>query len=270
MSSPSKPPPAPDPVKTANAQAAANRTSAITQAQLNMVDQSGPQGSTKYTQTGTYADGTPKFSVTSALSQGEQGVYDANTAARTAAATGATNTLNNWNAANSGGFNLNNDAVESRLFELGRARLDPLWQTKRANLETQLYNQGAQPGTELWNTRMRELSQGENDAYNSLLLSGRGQAVDEKLKEWGVPVQTALALGGYGTNQNQNLINTPSEQVASPDVAGMTYKSYELGPLAQWQSENQYNNALMGGLFGLGGAALGGWARGGFTMPKFG
>lgn len=48
-SSPSEPTP-PDPVKTANAQASANKDTAITQAQLNMVDQYTPYGSLTYEQ----------------------------------------------------------------------------------------------------------------------------------------------------------------------------------------------------------------------------
>ena len=43
-------PPPPDPTVTANAQAAANKDTAITQAQLNMVDQYTPYGSTVYSQ----------------------------------------------------------------------------------------------------------------------------------------------------------------------------------------------------------------------------
>lgn len=45
-------PSAPDPYETADAQAAANRTTAITQHQLNMVDQVNPWGSVNYTQNG--------------------------------------------------------------------------------------------------------------------------------------------------------------------------------------------------------------------------
>ena len=50
-SSPSMPAP-PDPVETANAQAAANKETAITQAQLNMIDQYTPYGSLVYTPVG--------------------------------------------------------------------------------------------------------------------------------------------------------------------------------------------------------------------------
>lgn len=45
-------PDSPDPYETADAQAAANRTTAITQQQLNMVDQQNPWGSVTYSQNG--------------------------------------------------------------------------------------------------------------------------------------------------------------------------------------------------------------------------
>lgn len=66
----------PDPVATANAQAAANKDSAIAQANLNRIDQYTPQGSITYQQTGTNADGTPKYAQTQAYSASQQALYD--------------------------------------------------------------------------------------------------------------------------------------------------------------------------------------------------
>lgn len=53
-----------------------NKETAITQAQLNMVDQAGPQGSSTYSQIGTYDDGTPKFQQSVTLSPEQQAIYD--------------------------------------------------------------------------------------------------------------------------------------------------------------------------------------------------
>lgn len=79
-----KAPSAPDPVATANAQAGMNRTTAITQQQLNMMDQYSPDGSIKYTQNGerTFTDEngktvtTPSYSVTTELSPVNQQIKD--------------------------------------------------------------------------------------------------------------------------------------------------------------------------------------------------
>lgn len=70
------PPPAPDPVATAKAQGEQNVNAAIAQANLNRIDQYTPQGSLTYSQIGTNADGTPKYSQTQTLSPDEQAKYE--------------------------------------------------------------------------------------------------------------------------------------------------------------------------------------------------
>lgn len=161
---------------------------------------------------------------------------------------------------------LNNDATEARLFELGRARLDPKFQQGRDALETKLYNQGVMPGTEAYARAMDQFGQQENDAYNQLLLSGRGQAVQEALTQRNQPINEITALMSGGQVSQPSFMNTPTAQVAAPDVAGMTYQSYQMGPYAQWQNQQANNQAMIGGLFGMGGAALGGWGRSGFKF----
>ena len=79
MKTPKTPPP-PDPVATANAQTAMNVKTATNQQQLNMVDQYTPEGSLKYTQIGTWADGTPKYQVNQAYSPEQQRLYETNVA----------------------------------------------------------------------------------------------------------------------------------------------------------------------------------------------
>jgi hypothetical protein len=52
--------------------------------------------------------------------------------------------------------------------------------------------------------------------------------------------------------------------MANTDVAGITQQGYE-NALLPWKQENANKSAMMGGLFSLGGAALGGWGRNGFS-----
>lgn len=70
------PPPAPDPYATAQAQGEQNRDTAIAQVQLNNMNQYTPQGNLTYEQTGTWADGTPRFSQTFEYSPEQQALYD--------------------------------------------------------------------------------------------------------------------------------------------------------------------------------------------------
>lgn len=69
-------PQAPDPVATATAQTASNRETAITQTGLNAINQTTPQGNLTYSQSGTWADGTPRFSATTTLSPAQQRLYE--------------------------------------------------------------------------------------------------------------------------------------------------------------------------------------------------
>ena len=262
MNTPS-PPPAPDPVKTAQAQTESNVKTATTQQQLNMVDQTNPYGSQKYTQTGTWSDGTPRYSMETTFSpeeqakQQQQWEFDKLTNQlginQTKKLTGLLDTP----------FKLDNAATEGRLMELGRKRLDPILSERRAALETQLYNQGVQPGTEAWDRAIRSDMQGQNDAYNSLLLGGRAQAAQELTAERNQPINEITALMSGGQVNQPTFGSTPQAGVANTDVAGITQSAYE-NSLIPWKQQVAEKQALMGGLFSLGGAALGGWARGGF------
>jgi hypothetical protein len=69
-------PPAPDPVRTANAQADMNRETATTQYGLAATNQVTPFGSLNYRQIGTWDDGTPRFEATTALSREAQDTAD--------------------------------------------------------------------------------------------------------------------------------------------------------------------------------------------------
>jgi hypothetical protein len=262
-------PAAPDPGKVAKQQAQANSSAAQTQQQLNMVNQVNPYGSLTYSQTGTTMgpDGKPlpQYTATTTLSpeeqrnQNQQWQYD-----------DIVNTLGINQAKKMTGildtpFALNNEASESRLMELGRNRLDPMLEQRRAGLETRLYNQGVMPGTEAYDRAMRADTEGANDAYNQLLLTGRAQANNELLTERNQPINEMTALLSGGQVSQPSFGQTPTAQVASPDVAGMTYQNYQ-GALQNAQNQQSQQNAMMGGIFGLGSALGGGWARSGFKF----
>jgi hypothetical protein len=259
------PPAPPDPAATAAAQTASNVKTATTQQQLNMVDQTNPYGSVAYTQTGKWEDGTPKFAANTTLSPEEM-----------------RNQRQQWefdNLTNDLGINqtkkltdhlgkpieLGNEATEARLMELGRKRMDPMFADRRSAMETKLYNQGVMPGTEAYDREMLRLTEGENDAYNSLLLAGRGQAVQEGLTARNQPINEITALMSGGQVTQPNFTSTPQTNVAGTDIAGLTMDAYKMGPLANWQAQNANRQAMMGGIFGLAGtgarAAMGGWGK---------
>lgn len=233
-----------------------------------MVGQKTPYGSLTYNQNGTWDNGDPRYEATTTLSpeeqrnQNQQWEFDNLTNQlginQTKKLTGLLDTP----------FKLGNEAVESRLMELGRSRLDPIMAQKRASMEQKLYDQGAMPGTEAWDRAMAQLGRDENDAYNQLLLTGRGVANTELTAERNQPINEITALMAGGQVTQPNFTNTPQTSVAGTDIAGLTMDAYKLGPLAQWQASNANRQAMMGGIFGLGSAAMGGWGRSGFKMPS--
>lgn len=71
-----KPPPAPDPYKTAEAQTQMNRETAIAQANLSRINQYTPYGNLTYNITGYNTDGTPRYEQHMTLSPEQQAQLD--------------------------------------------------------------------------------------------------------------------------------------------------------------------------------------------------
>ncbi len=149
-------------------------------------------------------------------------------------------------------FSLDNDAVESRLMQLGKERLDPQLAQRRQSTEQDLYNRGVRSGSDAYNQSMNTLNQGENDAYNQLLLTGRQEAVQEALTQRNQPINEILALAGASQVQQPNFVSTPGTQVSGVDYTGLVNQQYN--------AQQQAYQSGMSGLFGLGSAAIGGWA----------
>jgi hypothetical protein len=277
----------PDPQDTAAAQGAVNRETAITQYGLGATNQRTPYGNLTYRQIGRWPDGTPRFEATTTMSPQQDRIYDE--ATELARRLG---TFGNRQAQSVAGemsdpfefdlagtvsqggrpFELGNEQTESRLMQLGRARLDPLFAERRAALETRLANQGVNIGSEAWENAMRDFGTQENDAYNNLLLTGRGQAASEGLAERNAQLATRAQFGNEQlAERNQPLnemigllsgtqVQQPTfQQTPQPGVAGVDYAGLVNN---RYQAQAGNYQAMMGGLFGMGSAALGGWATG--------
>lgn len=259
MDSPSPP----DPMKTAQAQSQMNKETAVAQHGLNSVNQITPQGSLTYKQIGSWSDGTPRFQATTKLSPEQQGLYNQQTQLASGVNNLAIGQVGRLDDVLGRPIDMSNEAVEGRLFELGRKRLDPLMAERRSGLETDLLNRGINMGTEAYDKAMGRFGQQENDAYNSLLLSGRGQAIGEMLQGRNQPINEITALMSGGQVTMPGFVNTPNTPVSGVDYAGLENQAYQ-AKLAEHQ-------AKMGGLFALAGTgarmfmgptAMGGWGGG--------
>lgn len=253
-------PEAPDPKETAQAQAAMNRETAITQHGLNATNQVTPYGNLTYSQIGTWEDGTPRYQAEQTLSPEMQALYGKYSGIASNLGDIGNTLTTNVKDQYGQPFKLGNEATEARLFELGSKRLDPRFAQEEDQLRTRLMNQGLQPGTPAWEAEMRSFSEGKNDAFNQLALTGRAQAGNEMLTERNQGLNEMMALLSGTQVQNPNFVNTPNTPVSGVDYAGLVNQNY--------QQQSDAYNAKMGGLFNLAGTVAGGWARGGFPMPS--
>lgn len=243
-------PKAPDPAKTAAAQTESNKATAVSQYGLNATNQVTPYGNLSYSQNGAWSDGTPRFTATQTLSPEQQQLYQQQTQLGSKLNDLAIGQTDRLSGVLSSPVDLSNEATESRLMELGRSRLDPIIDQRKKSTEAELLNKGIRPGTEAYNRATTAVDQQTNDAYNQLLLTGRGQSVQEALAERNQPINEISALMGGGQVQSPSFVNTPTPGVNGTDVAGITNNAYN-------QNMQAYQSK-MSGLLGLG-TALGGW-----------
>lgn len=252
-----KSPKAPDPVQTAQAQAGVNLSTAVTQQQLNMVDQVNPWGSVDYSQNGSsrYKDSfgnwieVPTFTQTTTFTPEQQAIFDKSQAAQTNLAGIAeqqsgrvAETLNNP-------FQFSNQDAADWSYDLAQTRIAPQQQRNETALRDRLVNAGIRPGTPAWNSEMERLTQANTDQNNMLALQGRGQAFAENLAVRNQPLNelSALLSGSQVSNPAQMSGPTPQTSVGGVDYAGMVQDNY--------QAKVGQHNAMLGGLFGLAGAA---------------
>lgn len=252
------PAPAPDPVKTAQAQSTANKETAVTQYGLNATNQVTPNGSLSYKQIGAWDDGTPRFEATTALSGPQQSLYDKGNVTQNNLADIGNQQSSRIGAQLNTPVNLNT-ATENKIDQLGAARLDPRFQREGAALENNLINRGIRPGSKAYDTMHTQFDQSKNDAYNQLYLSGRGQGAQEALTERNQPINEISALLSNSQVSQPNFASTPTPGVAPTDVIGAQQQNLNQQNVG-YNANLQQNQAMMNGLFGLGKAAVGGWA----------
>ncbi|PBB96462.1 tail fiber domain-containing protein [Mesorhizobium sp. WSM3862] len=254
------PPAPPDPKETSAASTATNVGTAIANANLGNVNQVTPDGNLTYSQTGTYkwndpytgkSYDIPTYTATQTLSQAGQAIKDQTDQAQLNLGKLANSQSAFLNDFLSKPVDLSNDATEARLMDLGMKRLQPALDARRASNEADLINRGIRPGSDAYAQAQNLENQGENDAYNQLLLQGRGQAVQEALAQNSAPINNLTALLSGSQVSQPNFVNANMPTIPTTDVAGLINTNYNQ-KLQNWQQQAQSSSDLFGGLFGLG------------------
>lgn len=253
-------PKAPDPKETAIAQAAANRSTAITQQQLNMVNQVNPWGSVGYEQTGTAKHfdemsgkwvSTPTYTQTTILSPEQQAIFDQSQAAELNLAGLASEQSAKLKEYLNSPFEFTNSDAEQWAYDLASPRILQQQSQNEEQLRSVLANKGLREGSAAWNSEMQRLTNANTDQLNQLALTGRSQAFSEALAQRNQPINeiTALLSGSQVSNPAQMSGPTPQTSVGGVDYAGLVQNKYN--------ADMQNYQAGMGGLFGLGSALVG-------------
>lgn len=283
MSKPKAPTP-PSPQATAAAQTKTNVNTAVANNAMGMVNQRGPDGSLTYSQTGGFTDPDgnfiPQYTAETALSDAAQKRFDTTNVAQQNLAdvaktlsgqimdtTGKPISYDNLpELQGSGGYEASRKSVEDAMY----SRLTPQMERARQTLETTLTNRGIRPGSEAYDRAMRNAGETENDARQQVILAAggeqsrlagldsatRAQLLQERGNQANEPINRMAAL------LSQTQVNTPQYQTYTPqgmattDYAGIAQQGFQ-NQQAIYQQKMAQQNALYGGLFGLGATALG-------------
>jgi hypothetical protein len=233
------------------------------------VNQYTPYGSIQYYDTGGYmspgvngqgGQWVPQMSAYTTLSPGMQKLFDQNLANSQQASNTAGSLGKNVQDMLSKNVDLGPGATQAYLDRLNTQTLDPQWKQGQAELNQQLENQGLTPGSAGWNYQQSQFGLNKANAYNNMYLQGQNTAVQDILAQYNEPLNALSALQsrsqvsqpGIGT-----LAPTAQSQIQPANYQGIVENNANLA-MQQYQAQMQSNNAMMGGLFGLGGSLLSG------------
>jgi hypothetical protein len=223
----------PDYMSGANQTAANNFKMAQAAIAANRVNQETPYGSLKYTQTGTDAQGNPMWTATQGTNAQTQGLIDTSLS-------GLQSSLNNPMYGINPGQTYS-DAIMQRL--------QPQQAMQQKQFDAQMANQGIPVGSEAYQNAARQFQAGQNDQLTSAIVGG---------------MQTGLQAQQLQNTQASNIknlatpnyINAPQQQTtAGADIMGAMGLQNQ-SDQANANAANARSNAMMSGMFSLGGAGL--------------
>jgi hypothetical protein len=269
-------PQSPDPIATANAQAAANKEAVYESARVNQINELSPYGSVSWS--GDIGD--PNRTRTIALSDSGQSQLDQQN--QLAELLGAS-AVNRAGQISNDPFQIQStlpkvgdvsdyeQAQFNRAMELMRPELD----RQERRFEQSMADRGIPIGQEAYNDARGQFDKSRDDmlssaAYQSLA-AGRDEqarkfnlgrteysdALNRQLMERQQPMnELAAILQGSPALQNPQVQAASQYQLAPADISGNVWNKYNADVNA-YNARQQSNNAMLGGLSSLGSAAIG-------------
>lgn len=144
--------------------------------------------------------------------------------------------------------------VQNQAYNAFTSRLDPQWNTRQTQIQTQLTNQGLRPGDEAYDNAMRDFNFARNDAYQQATLGAiqtSPQTYQLASSIYNQPLNTLNAIRIGSQVQNPSFSTTPGANYANAAQASGQYAG------DVYNARVGQQNAMMSGLFGLGSAGLG-------------
>lgn len=244
----------PNPYEVARAQSDANIRTAKEQAKLGMTGQNTPWGSIQYV---TDPNSPSGYRAVTNLTPEQQALFEQGQGIQGQFGDILSDQIGRVGETIGGPFDLN-AARGNEIADIQRTFLDPQWSERRAAMEADLTNRGIRMGSPAFTSAMRDFEDQRSGAYDRMFLDAYSTANNAALTERNLPLADLAAIRGTAPTQvgMPQFGNTPQPGVAPTDVTGTVMNAYNT-------AMGSYN-AGMGGLYGMGSAALGGWAQAGF------
>jgi len=258
----------PDYTGAAQQTAAGNLAAAQAATAANRVNQVTPYGNLNYTITGQDPYGNPTWTATQTLSPDQQQLYNYDIATQKGLGelqqkglgyvSGMLDKPFDTSSLASTGFNPGQSYQDAYM-----ERLAPQLAQSRESTQVQLANQGVVPGTQAYENAMRQQQQKENDILLGATTQGFGvgqqarqQGFQELAYQRNEPINTLNAVRSGSQVTGPSFVNSAQQATTSGadymGAAGLTGQANQ----ANANATNAQQNAMMQGLFSLGGAGV--------------
>ena len=258
----------PDYTGAANATAQGNLQAAQAATAANRVNQVTPYGNLNYDVTGQDPYGNPTWTATQTLSPDQQQLYNYDIA--TSKGLGELQQKGLGYVGNMLNQPFDTSTLASTGFDPGQSyqdaymqRLAPqLAQSRESNIAA-LANQGIVPGTQAYDNAMRQQAQKENDILLGATTQGfnvgnqaRQQGFQELAYQRNEPINTLNAVRSGSQVSGPQFVNSAQQATtAGADLMGAAGLTGQANQAAA-NATNAQTNAMIGGLFSLGGAGI--------------
>ena len=244
-------PAVPDYASLARQTAQNNLEAARTATAANRVNQITPYGNLKYEITGEDKYGNPTWTATQTIAPELQGLTSS-VLGRLGSQYGS-----DFTGGNLPSYGINPGETYSDAI---MRRLQPQMQMEKKQFDAQMANQGIPVGSEAYQNAARVFQQGQNDKLTSAVTGGMGiglqanqQQYGQNLTNYQLPLNIANQVKGLTTPGYVNSATQATPSGADLFGAGMASYNAQMG---QYNANQAANQNTMGGLFGLGNAAL--------------